>query len=113
MNEAFTLPPAFSVDPPSLYGSFDPETGQTYFPPRPLSVDGRLRRLDVVPLDSEGVLSSFTAMGPAVYGQVDLPSKVRILATLSPGEYTLGDRCRLEIVPGVEGKPDSWRFTHA
>lgn len=113
MTESYTLPPAFTAEPLALYGSYDAEIGDTYFPPRPFSVDGRLRPLETVTLPAEGTLSSFTTMGSVTYGQVDLPCKVRILATLASGDYAIGDTCKLEIIPGTDEKPASWRFARA
>lgn len=113
MQDQYTLPAEFVADPLSLRGSYDAQTGQTYFPPRPLSVDGRLRALKTVDLPSVGTLSSFTSMGPVTYGQIDLPCKVRILATLAPGEYAIGDACKLELVPAEGEKAATWRFARA
>ena len=113
-SDKYVLASPLQVDPPRLMGSHDPTTGQTYFPPRELSVDGKLRRLETVELPQEGVLWSFTRMGKTLYGQVDLPNKVRVLATLAPHDYTIGSPCRLELVaPEAEGGAPGWRFTHA
>lgn len=102
----------FDADPPRLLGSRDPQSGETYFPPRLLSVDGSLRELDPVDLSTEGVLYAWTEFRGTPYGQVDLPEGVRVLTKLAPGDHTVGDRYVLEAWEPSEGET-SWRFAHA
>lgn len=103
----------FQPDPPTLLGSRDPQTGQVYFPPRALAADGSLRECEPVTLSRTGVLYSYTRMGDKVYGQVDLPEKVRVQSTLAPGQPAeIGAPYRLEAVTD-DGGTVGWRFTRA
>jgi MaoC like domain len=91
-----------------LTGSRDAETGQTFYPARARSVDGRLRTLDETTLATEGVLYSWTTCAGTAYGQVDLDDGVRLQVRLAPGEHRIGARYRLAAAP--DG--DRW-FTRA
>ena len=93
-----------------LTGSRDAATGQVYFPPRVYSTDGRMRETEPVALSTEGILYSWTALGPAHFGQIDLPEGVRIQCEIAPGEHEIDATYRLEITG--EGDTD-WRFTRA
>lgn len=106
----------FDVDPPTLWGSKDDESGQVYFPARALSADGGLRECRRVALSREGILFSFTRMGDIWYGQIDLPEKVRIQCTLGPGHREIGARYRLAVIdyaPEDSRPPSGWWFVGA
>ncbi|MFJ9562819.1 Zn-ribbon domain-containing OB-fold protein [Streptomyces fuscichromogenes] len=105
---------SFRPDPPTLLGSRDPKTGQVYFPPRALATDGSLRECEPVDLSRTGVLYSHTTMGTTVYGQIDLPEKVRVQSTLAPGQPPeIGAPYRLEAVTDEGGAVTGWRFARA
>ncbi|MGW6456259.1 MaoC/PaaZ C-terminal domain-containing protein [Streptomyces sp. NPDC055078] len=114
--EAPAAPPAddhpfLRLDPPRLLGSHDELTGETYFPPRELSVDGRLRALRTVELAPAGVLYSWTEIGGVGYGQIDLPEGVRVQAPLGDGPHVIGDRYTLEASATGEGTM-RWGYHH-
>jgi uncharacterized OB-fold protein len=96
-------------EPYRLLGSTDELRAEVYYPARALSVDGALRELETVELSTEGTLYSWTALGPTVYGQVDLPEGVRLLAELDDGPHRIGGRYRL--VADSNAGP-GWRFVH-
>lgn len=110
MTTIFEGPAQFSVDPPQLLGSRDPQTGQVFFPPRELSVDGTLRRCENISLSRSGELYAFTKFAGTVYGQIDLPEQVRVLTTLADGNHETGAVYEFEIIAGE--KP-GWRFRRA
>lgn len=91
----------------ALTGSRDPQTGQVFFPPRALSVDGALRELEEVELPSTGVLYSFAVVGDTTYGLIDLQQGVRLQAELAPGDPVIGGAYRLI------GDEDEWSFERA
>jgi len=93
-----------------LMGSRDPGTGEIYFPPRPYAADGSLRLTEPVELSKQGILYSWTALGKAHFGQVDLPEGVRIQCPITPGDQEIDATYVLEITG--EGD-DAWRFGRA
>jgi uncharacterized OB-fold protein len=103
--------PFVRLDPPKLLGSRDDETGETYFPPRELSVDGRLRPLRTVELQATGVLHSWTELADVAYGQVDLPEGVRVQAQLNGGPHVIGDSYTFEAAPTGHGTM-RWGYRH-
>jgi len=105
------VPRDFRTDPPRLLGSRDPATGETFFPPRALAIDGSLRETEPVELSPEGTLHTFTSFMGTDYGQVDLPEGVRVQGVLGAGPHEIGARYVLQIVG--EGEDARWRFTRA
>lgn len=103
---------SYRSDPPTLLGSRDPATGQVYFPPRTLSADGALRPCEPTELSCEGRLYSFTRMGDRLFGQIDLPEKVRLQTRLAPGTPEIGALYRLEAAAEGGGQ-NGWRFARA
>jgi len=90
-RNTFVRTPEPEAGPPSrLRGSHDPATGETYYPERPLSVDGRLRELAPVDLADRGVLHSWTTFDGADFGQVDLADGVRLQVRLGEGPHEIG-----------------------
>lgn len=90
-RNTFVLTP--EPEPPprtGLRGSRDPQTGESYFPERALSVDGRLRELEPVDLATRGVLYSWTSFEGADFGQVDLDDGVRLQVRLGGGPHEIG-----------------------
>ncbi|HEY4664013.1 MAG TPA: hypothetical protein VIG85_03420 [Comamonas sp.] len=75
-----------------LKASFDPETGQTYVPPRELVADGSLRRAQPVEVAAQGVLFSATTFHKESYGIVDLDCGARVQTLLMPGTDQIGKR---------------------
>jgi hypothetical protein len=104
-RNTFILMPPATAPAPELTGSRDPSTGEVFFPPRAVSVDGRLRPLTEQPLATEGVLYAWTTFEGTAYGQVDLDDGVRLQTKLAPGEHRIGDRYR-------QASSDGW-FEHA
>ena len=99
---------SFRTDPLRLLGSRDPVTGDTYYPPRPLAVDGSLRTCEPVELSTEGILYAWTEFNKVAYGQVDLPEGPRILTRIAPGEHQIGATYVLEA-----DADHQWRFRRA
>lgn len=99
---------SFRTDPLRLLGSRDPVTGDTYYPPRALAVDGSLRALEPVELATGGTLYAWTEFNKVVYGQVDLPEGPRILTRIAPGEQQIGATYVLEA-----DADNLWRFRRA
>ena len=94
-----------------LMGSRDPQTGEMYFPPRPLTIDGSLRETEPCELPTDGTLYSWTILGgKAHFGQIELPGGVMIQCPLAPGEHAIDTPYVLEITG--EGDTD-WRFRRA
>lgn len=98
----------FQTDPLRLLGSRDPITGETYYPPRQLAVDGSLRRCEPVELSNEGTLYAWTEFSKVAYGQIDLPEGPRILSRLAPGQHEIGANYALEA-----DADNQWRFRRA
>jgi uncharacterized OB-fold protein len=104
--------PILRIEPPCLFGSRDPGTGQTYFPPRQYAADGSLRQCERLELSSEGTLYTWTEFSGEGYGQVDLPEGVRVQTRLVAGEHEIGARYRLVTFVDSAGK-ESYRFGRA
>lgn len=98
----------FRTEPHRLLGSRDPMTGDIYFPPRSLAVDGSMRCCEPVELSPEGTLYAWTVFNKVAYGQVDLPEGPRILSRLAPGEHEIGAKYILEA-----DLDHQWRFRRA
>jgi len=107
-RNTFILMPEPTTASGPLKGSRDTTTGDVYFPPRALSVDGRLRPLADAELATEGILYSWTTYEGNAYGQVDLAGGVRLQAPLSPGEHEIGAAYRMAGAPDGE-----WWFERA
>ena len=75
-----------------LAGTRDPLTGDTFYPARHLSVDGRLRHLEPVDIPAVGVLAEVIAMGDGWFGYIDLDAGPRLLTRLGPGPHEVGAR---------------------
>ncbi|MCB1405852.1 MAG: hypothetical protein KDK01_06190 [Rhodobacteraceae bacterium] len=95
---------------PRLVGSRDQETGQTYFPYRPLAADGSLRPCEEVLLSGKGALYSWTRFAKRFYGQIDLPEGVRVQCEIDDGPHEIGGIYRLEVI--ADGDDAKWRFRH-
>jgi len=107
-RNTFILMPEAPAGSGPLRGSRDPANGEVYFPPRALSVDGRLRPLADAELAAGGVLYSWTTYEGTAYGQVDLADGVRLQARLSAGDHEIGAPYR------IAGSPDGdWWFERA
>jgi acyl dehydratase/uncharacterized OB-fold protein len=95
-----------------LLGSHDPVTGQTFFPPRTLAVDGSLREIDPVALSPVGTLVAWTTMAGFAFGEVDLPEGVRIQARLEGAQpHDVGRDYRVHVT--AEGISPEWWFVRA
>jgi hypothetical protein len=75
-----------------LAGTRDPLTGDTFYPARQLSVDGRMRHLEPVEFPAVGVLAEVIAMGEQWFGYIDLDAGPRLLTRLGPGPHECGAR---------------------
>lgn len=95
---------------PQLVGSRDQETGQTYFPFRPLAADGSLRPCEEVLLSGKGTLYSWTFFAKRFYGQIDLPEGVRVQCEIDEGPHEIGGIYHLEVTE--HGNDTKWRFRH-
>ncbi len=93
----------------TIEASRDPDTGQTYVPPRRLVADGSLRAACPVEVAAAGVLYSATTFGGECHGIVDLDCGARILALLESGTDRIGERV-VATVTTADGRP---RFGHA
>jgi uncharacterized OB-fold protein len=99
-------------EPLRLLGSRDPKTGQTYFPPRTFSVDGKMRETALVELSPKGILHTWTTFGRVYYGQVDLPEGIRIQCELEGSEHEIG--AQYELCTADDNKDRTkWRFRRA
>jgi hypothetical protein len=76
----------------TLAGTRDPLTGDTFYPARHFSVDGRLRHLEPVDIPAVGVLAEVIAMGERWFGYIDLDAGPRLLTRLGPGPHAVGAR---------------------
>lgn len=94
-----------TATPPVLRGSRDPQTGETFFPPRALAVDGSLRDCEPVTLSRVGELYTWTRFMGTCFGQVDLPEGVRIQTPLCDGPHAIGAAYEL-----VVGEGGAWSF---
>ena len=97
-------------DAPTLMGSFDSETGRTYYPPRHLADDGSLRRTELVSLSTTGVLYSFAEFRGIGFGHIDLPEGTRVPSLLGEGPHELGATYTFEL---LNAEKNEWRFTRA
>lgn len=91
-----------------LKASRDPQTGQTYVPPRRLVADGSLRQAQAVEVPAQGVLYSVTTFNQEWYGIVDLDCGSRIQTLLEPGTQTIGAR----VVARTLTEAGQARFSH-
>lgn len=91
-----------------LQASQDPDTGQTYIPPRALAADGSLRPTVSASVPAQGVLYSATTFNGDQYGIIDLDCGSRIQALLEPGTDRIGERAVARSV-NEQGQP---RFSH-
>jgi hypothetical protein len=92
----------------TLSVSHDELTGEWFFPPRAISVDGTLRELPTVEVPAVGTLTEAVEMGDRWYGYVDLAGDIRILTELGAGPHEIGRRYRL-----VSGDDETRRFDRA
>jgi len=99
----------FRKDPLRLIGSRDAQTGQVYFPPRPLAVDGSLRATEEIELSPQGSLYSWTQFAGAFYGQIDLPEGVRIQCIIDDEAPEIGATYKVVTVTDPSGD-ETWRF---
>ena len=88
-------------------GSRDASTGQLFYPPRELSVDGELRSIELSELPTVGVLHSFAPVDGVVFGLVDLDGAVRLQCEITGGTPEIGAEYRLV------GDDSGWRFARA
>ncbi|MFA5582274.1 MAG: hypothetical protein WDA25_10030 [Paracoccaceae bacterium] len=93
---------------PVLRGARDPQSGEYYFPFRPLTADGTLRACEETLLSTEGILYTWTRFAGRFYGQIDLPEAVRIQTELGDGPHDIGATYRLT-ADRTDDKID-WRF---
>jgi uncharacterized OB-fold protein len=100
------------IDPARLVGSRDDSIGETYFPPRRYSVDGRLRELTTVDLSPSGVLYAWTSIGPQAFGQIDLPDGPRVQTELDGDDHEVGATYEL-VVERADGDRLTWKFSRA
>lgn len=80
-----------------LDGSRDPQTGDVFVPPRALSVDGALRRLEDIRVPAVGVLVDVVDMGGRCFAHLDLDAGPRLMVELGPGPHETGATYQLTL----------------
>lgn len=110
MSFKYPMHDRIDSDRVTLLGSFDDESGRTYYPARHFSDDGQLRPTKPVALSTSGKLYSFAEFRGTGFGHIDLPEGARIPTVLGDGPHELGATYRFELVDAENGL---WRFNRA